>query len=139
VTVLGEPEAAAVRELFAGLERDVNLLLELGPSSESVTVLSGRRELDPGAEIQLLLAALAELSDRVRLDVLERDQPDRYPAVTIGEGLRYHGLPWGYELSSLVYGVAEAGRRQPSLSEPTLAELTELERDLAIEVYVTPT
>jgi alkyl hydroperoxide reductase subunit AhpF len=139
VTVLGEPEAAAVRELFAGLERDVSLLLELGPSSESVTVLSGRRELDPGAEIQPLLEALAELSDRVRLDVLDRDQPGRYPAVTIGEGLRYHGLPWGYELSSLVYGIAEAGRRQPSLSEQTLAELTGLEHDLEIEVYVTPT
>jgi alkyl hydroperoxide reductase subunit AhpF len=139
VTVLGEPEAAAVRELFAKLERDVHLVLELGPSSEAVTVLSGRRELDPGAEIQPLLEALAELSDRVRLDVLERDQPGRYPAVAIDSGLRYHGLPWGYELSSLVYGIAEAGRSQPSLSEQTLSELLGLEHDLAIEVYVTPT
>jgi alkyl hydroperoxide reductase subunit AhpF len=139
VTVLGDREAAAVRELFAGLERDVNLLLELGPSSEAVTVLSGRRELDPAAEAQRLLEALAELSDRVRLDVIERDEPDRYPAVRIDNGLRYHGLPWGYELSSLVYGIAEAGRLQPSLSEQTLSELTELEQDLEIEVYVTPT
>lgn len=139
MTVLGQREAAAVRELFAGLERDVNLLLELGPSSEAVTVLSGRRELDPGAELQRLLEVLAELSDRVRLDILERDKPDRYPAVTIDDGLRYHGLPWGYELSSLVYGIAEAGRLQPSLSEHSLAELTALQQDLEIEVYVTPT
>ena len=55
---------------------------------------------------------LVELSDRVRVRVVERDEPGRYPALTIGDGLRYHGLPWGYELSSLVYGIAEAGRAE---------------------------
>ena len=139
MTLLGEPERAAVGELFAGIERDVELLLELGPSSEAVTVIGGRREVEPGAETQRLVAELVELSERVSVRVVERDEPGRYPVLTIGGGLRYHGLPWGYELSSLVYGIAEAGRPEPTLAEETRRALAGLERDVELEVYVTPT
>ena len=139
MTLLGEPERAAVGELFAGIERDVELLLELGPSSEAVTVIGGRREVEPGAETQRLVAELVGLSERVSVRVVERDEPGRYPALTIGGGLRYHGLPWGYELSSLVYGIAEAGRPEPTLAEETRRALAGLERDVELEVYVTPT
>ena len=82
---------------------------------------------------------MAELSDRLTLDVTETDEPGRYPELTIGGRLRYHGLPWGYELSTLVYGIAEAGRAEPSLSAESTAALDALPHDVAIEVYVTPT
>jgi alkyl hydroperoxide reductase subunit AhpF len=137
--LLGEREREAVRELFAGIEHDVELVLELGPSSEAVTVIGGRRELDPGEETTRLVQELVELSDRVRLRVVEHDEPGRYPALAIANGLRYHGLPWGYELSSLVYGIAEAGRSERELAEPTREALARLERDVELEVYVTPT
>jgi glutaredoxin-like protein len=66
---------------------------------------------------------------------------DRYPTVVAlrdGEdiGIRFHGTPWGYELTSIVGAVLEAGRAEPSLAPETLAGLG---RDLAIEVFVTPT
>jgi alkyl hydroperoxide reductase subunit AhpF len=139
MTLLGEPARAAVRELFAGLERDVELLLEHGPSSEAVTVIGGTRELEPGTEAGRLVDELLELSDRLSVTVVERDEPGRYPALTIGHGLRYHGLPWGYELSSLVYGIVEAGRTEPTLAPGTREALAQLERDVELEVYVTPT
>ena len=53
--------------------------------------------------------------------------------------LVYHGLPWGNEPATLVYAVAEAGREQSSLSEASRAALAELERDVSLEVFVTPT
>jgi alkyl hydroperoxide reductase subunit AhpF len=137
--LLGEREREAVRELFAGIEQDVELVLELGPSSEAVTVIGGRRELEPGEETARLVRELVELSDRVRVRVAEHDEPGRYPTLAIGDGLRYHGLPWGYELSSLVYGIAEAGRTERELANATREALTRLERDVALEVYVTPT
>jgi alkyl hydroperoxide reductase subunit AhpF len=138
--VLGEREAEALRELFANLERDVQLRLELGPEREHVTVLAGGREIDFGADARKLAEAVAATSDRVRLDVVEREQPSRYPAFTVSPGeLRYIGLPWGYELTTLVHAVAEAGRSQPSLSESSREALTALERPHEIEVYVTPT
>jgi alkyl hydroperoxide reductase subunit AhpF len=137
--LLGEREREAVRELFAGIEQDVELALELGPSSEAVTVIGGRRDLEPGEETTRLVQELAELSDRIRVRVVEHDEPGRYPTLAIGDGLRYHGLPWGYELSSLVYGIAAAGRTERELAEATREALGRLERDVELEVYVTPT
>jgi thioredoxin reductase (NADPH) len=137
--LLGERERAAIELLFSEIERDVPLRLDLGPSSEPVTVLAGGRELDFNVEARRLVSEIAALSERVRLDVAEHGTPGRYPALALGDGLVYHGLPWGHELSSLVYGIADAGRPEPALSPETRAALEGLERDLELEVYVTPT
>jgi alkyl hydroperoxide reductase subunit AhpF len=75
------------------------------------------------------------------------DEPEgfeRFPAVSIRPegrdvGVRYDGLPWGYELASLVGGIVEAGRDEPTLRPDSLAALEELDRDLALDVFVTPT
>ena len=139
MTLLGDSARDAVGELFLGIQRDVELTLELGPSSEAVTVIGGRRELDPGEETRRLVEELIELSPRLSVRVIERDDPGRHPALRIGDGLRYHGLPWGYELSSLVYGIVEAGRAEPTLAAATRAALAALDRDVELEVYVTPT
>ena len=45
----------------------------------------------------------------------------------------------GYELTTLVHGILEAGRTEPSLTEASRERLASLERDVAIDVYVTPT
>jgi alkyl hydroperoxide reductase subunit AhpF len=53
--------------------------------------------------------------------------------------VRYYGLPWGYELGSLIGAVVEAGRAESSLKADSLERLDALDRDLAIDVFVTPT
>jgi len=75
----------------------------------------------------------------VHLDIVEHEQPGAYPSLTIGPGLVYLGLPWGYELATLVHGIAAAGRSEPGLSEGSLTQLATLERDVALDVFVTPT
>ena len=104
-----------------------------------MTVIAGGREIDFGAETQALLEQVAGLSDRVGLTVTETSERGRWPKTTVGGRLAYHGLPWGYELTTLVGAIAEAGRTTSSLSEASLAALGGLERDVALEVYVTPT
>jgi alkyl hydroperoxide reductase subunit AhpF len=136
---LGEHERAAIREVFAALEKDVPILLELGPEETPVTVLAGGREIDFGDETRLLLEQLAELSDRIELTVTETDAPGRWPKTTVAGELAYHGLPWGYELTTIVGAIVEAGRTAPSLSPASLEMLASLEQDVALEVYVTPT
>jgi alkyl hydroperoxide reductase subunit AhpF len=111
----------------------------LGPEATPVSVLAGGRELDFGAETVALLETVASLTDRVTLTVAETDEPGRYPELVIGGMLRYHGLPWGYELGTLVYAIAEAGRKEPSLAPESVAVLDALPRDVSLEVYVTPT
>lgn len=142
MAILRPEEETRVRELFAGLERPVELLVALGPEE---TPLPGARDVDFGAEALKLAEGLAELGDRVTCRVEE--EPDglpRFPAIAIrpdgrDAGVRYDGLPWGYELGSLIGGVLEAGRSEPELRPETRAALAALDRDLALDVFVTPT
>jgi alkyl hydroperoxide reductase subunit AhpF len=140
VTALSERDAAAVGEALAGLERDVAVRLELGPTAVSVALLAaGGGMLDPGAETRAIAEAVCALSDRVTLDVVERDEPGPWPQLTIGDGLVYRGMPLGYELTSLVLAIAEAGRAEPSLDASSRARLAALDGPVELLVYVTPT
>jgi alkyl hydroperoxide reductase subunit AhpF len=131
-----------VRELLAALERPVELVVALG--SEDVP-LPGARDIDFGAETERVVLELASLSDRLTARVEHRPSGvDLFPAVLVlpqGEdvGIRYYGLPWGYELGSLVGAVLEAGRTESSLAPESLERLGRLEHELAIDVFVTPT
>src|SRR5262249_19763978 len=121
----------------------IELVLVRGPEE---TPLPGARDIDFAGEAEKLVSALASLGDLVSARVT--DEPvrgvERHPAVVVladGEdtGIRYYGLPWGYELASLAGAVVEAGKPESSLSEGSLDVLDELDRDVAIDVFVTPT
>ena len=142
MTLLRAEEETKVREWFAELEHPVELLVAIGPEE---TPLAGAGDVDFGAEIVRVCEALAELGERLTCRV--EDEPDgfpRFPAVSIrpdgrDAGVRYDGLPWGYELGSLVGAIVEAGRAESSLRPDSLATLAELDRNLALDVFVTPT
>ena|SRR5436305_6844590 len=131
-----------VRELFGALERRVELVVALGPEE---TPLPGARDVDFGAETVRVVEELAALSEQLTCRV--EDGPAGvalFPAVLVRPegkevGLRYYGLPWGYELGSLIGAVLEAGRSASSLSAESLERLGTLEQELAIDVFVTPT
>jgi len=142
VALLRAEEETKVREWFAELEHPVELLVAIGPEE---TPLAGAGDVDFGAEIVRVCEGLAELGERLTCRV--EDEPDgfpRFPAVSIrpdgrDAGVRYDGLPWGYELASLVGAIVEAGRAESSLRPDSLATLAELDRNLALDVFVTPT
>jgi alkyl hydroperoxide reductase subunit AhpF len=142
VAIFRPEDETQVRTLLDALERPVELLVALGPEESP---LPGARDVDFGAETQRVVSGLAALSERVAYRVEEEpDGFDRYPAIAVlpeGEdvGLRYYGLPWGYELGSLIGAVLEAGRRESTLRPESLERLAGLDRDLAIDVFVTPT
>jgi NADH-dependent peroxiredoxin subunit F len=132
-------EEPRVRELFDQLERPVELVVALGPEE---TPIAGARDIDFGAEAVRVVEALAALSDKLTYRI--ESEAERYPAISIrpdGEevGVHYYGLPWGYELGSLIGGIREAGRAESSLTADSLAQLAALDRDLTIDVFVTPT
>ena len=142
MALLRAEEEAKVRGWFAELERPVELLVALGPEE---TPLAGAQDIDFGAEMERVCEGIAELGDSVTYRV--EQEPDgfpRFPAVSIRPGgrdvgVRYDGLPWGYELSSLIGAILEAGRDTPSLRAESLAALEALDRDLTLDVFVTPT
>jgi alkyl hydroperoxide reductase subunit AhpF len=136
-------EEQAVRDLLDSLDRPVELALVLGPEDEP---LPGARDIDFSAETRKILAGLVELSANLSLSVHEAPAfgAERYPAICVlpdGEdvGIRYYGLPWGYELTSVVGACIEAGRVSSSLTEESVAALAGLDRDVSLEIFVTPT
>jgi alkyl hydroperoxide reductase subunit F len=142
VALLRPEEEAKVREWFAELERPVELFVALGPEE---TPRAGSGDVDFGAEMVRVCEGLAELGDGVACCVEQEPEGfPRFPAVSIrpegrDAGVRYDGLPWGYELGSLVGAIVEAGRAESTLRPESLTALEQLDRDLALEVFVTPT
>ena len=142
MTLLRPEEEAKAREWFAALERPVELLVALGPEE---TPLPGGRDLDFGAEAVRLAEGLAELGELVSVRVEQEPEGfPRFPAIAVRPeghdvGVRYDGLPWGYELGSLVGGILEAGKAEPTLRPESLEALGALDRELALDVFVTPT
>jgi NADH-dependent peroxiredoxin subunit F len=142
MALLRAEEEAKVREWFGALERPVGLFVAVGPEE---TPLAGAGDVDFSAEMVRVCEELAALGDRVTCRVEQEPEGfPRFPSVSIrpegrDAGLRYDGLPWGYELGSVVGVVVEAGRAEPSLRPESRAALGELERDLALDVFVTPT
>ncbi len=142
MALLRANEETKVRDWFAELARPVELLVALGPEE---TPRPGAQDVDFGAEMVRVCEGLAELGNGVTCRV--EQEPDgfpRFPSVSIrpddrDAGVRYDGLPWGYELGSLVGAIVEAGRDEPSLRPDSLAALEELDRDLVLDVFVTPT
>jgi alkyl hydroperoxide reductase subunit AhpF len=132
-------EEAKIRDLFGRLERPVELVVALGPEE---TPGHGARDVDFGAETVRIVEELSALSDKLTHRIT--DVAERFPAVSVrpegqDAGVTYFGLPWGYELASLIGAVREAGRGESSLSSESLEQLAALDRELAIDVFVTPT
>jgi len=140
--LLRPEEQTKVRDWFAELGRPVGLLVGLGPEE---TPRAGSGDVDFGAEMVRVCEELADLGEGVTCRVEEEPAGFlRFPAVSIRPegrdvGVRYDGLPWGYELGSLVGAIIEAGREESTLHPDSLAALEQIDRDVTLDVFVTPT
>ena len=103
-------------------------------------------------ETQRILEEVAALSDKVSLQIhnftLDQEQSkgfgiDKIPAtVVLGEkdyGIRFYGIPSGYEFTSLVESITLVGSGQSALAEKTKSELKDLKAPVHLQVFVTPT
>lgn len=103
-------------------------------------------------ETRQLLEEVKSLSDKIELKVLDfvadKDQAaaygiDKIPAtVVMGEtdlGIRFFGIPSGYEYTSLVEAIIDVSRGTTDLSPKTKDSLKSVAKDVRIQVFVTPT
>jgi alkyl hydroperoxide reductase subunit AhpF len=101
---------------------------------------------------QHLLEAVAQASPHVDLSVhaerwdAQREQQAgiaRTPAIALyGEkdtGIRYYGMPDGYELDTFLSTLNAISSRVPNLRADTIARLDQLTQPLHLEVIVLPT
>ena len=99
-----------------------------------------------------VVVQIASLSDQITVEeyniVLDKDEVSTYrieraPAVAVvGDrdlGLRFYGVPGGYEMASIVEAVLLAATGDVSLSPESLAAIAAVDRPIDLKVFVTPT
>jgi alkyl hydroperoxide reductase subunit AhpF len=103
-------------------------------------------------ENEMLVREVAELSDRITVEVLnpaiDRDRAEAYgvdqvPAIVVegarDYGIRFLGVPSGYEFSNLLDAMIVASSGEAELSDTTKSSLAALASDIDIKVFSTPT
>lgn len=104
------------------------------------------------AQTEEIAREVANLSDKISLEVYNfvTDKPvaDRYgvdkiPAtVVVGEkdyGIRFFGIPAGYEFTSLIEDIIMVSAGDSGLSEATKKAIAQIKQPVRIQVFVTPT
>ena len=142
MSILTERDRAAVRTELAKLAGPVKLVVF------SQELVAG----DLCRQNEALAREVAELDDRIRVKVLnpaiDRERAaaygvDQVPAIVVEGardwGIRFYGIPLGYEFSNLIDAVVVASTGEPALDEATKASLQALAADVEIKVFSTPT
>jgi alkyl hydroperoxide reductase subunit AhpF len=138
---LSTADEQAVKREFERLGGPVKLTVfasELGPETNAETVR--------------LVQEVAALSDQLSVTVLnphiDRAQAESYgvdlsPAVVVegarDYGIRFLGMPGGYEFSNLIDSILAVSTGEPGLSAETRTALADLTEDVKIKVFTTPT
>jgi glutaredoxin-like protein len=99
-----------------------------------------------------LLNELVGLSDKITLinydfvkdkTEVEKYGVDKIPAIVVrGErdhGIRFYGVPAGYEFNTLIEDIIDVSRASTDLSESTKEALRKLEKPIHIQVFITLT
>jgi glutaredoxin-like protein len=132
-----------VRDLLAALTSPVTLQM-----------FTQQFECDYCKETRQIVDEVAELSDLVSVQVsdfvddkalAESLGVEKIPAVAVlGEdgkdyGIRFFGIPSGYEFTSLLEAIILVGTGAVSITDSTRAFLDSLDEPLHLQVFVTPT
>jgi glutaredoxin-like protein len=109
-------------------------------------------ECEMCAETRALVEEIASLSDKLSVEVhdfvtdkaiVEAYQVDKIPAIAVvgskDYGIRYYGIPSGYEFSSLMDDILTVSKGESGLSAATKAAVANIQTPVHIQVYVTPT
>jgi glutaredoxin-like protein len=103
-------------------------------------------------ETRQLLEELKELSEKLSLEVynFQLDQEkvaqykiDKIPATVVeGEkdyGIRFYGIPSGYEFSSLLESILLVSQKESGLSSASKEKVKTIDQPVHLQVFVTPT
>ena len=158
---LSEADQDQVKDIFSKqLDRPVRLRVLTKPTSK--LFIPGQQLCATCAEAEPFVRELATLSDKLEVVVhdvqAEPSVADQYgvhgalPAILIEPGavdttdsaaarggVRFLGMPAGYEFSTLIADIVDLSTGTVGLSESTQAELRDITTDVHIQVFVTPT
>ncbi|HYV02392.1 MAG TPA: thioredoxin family protein, partial [Actinomycetota bacterium] len=145
--LLSVKDRQALGQALGGLEGEVRLL--------AFTDRAASWQACPFCgETVALVEELAVASDKVSLEVHDVEaepelaafyRVDAVPALAmvgpdgVDPGIRFFGIPAGFELAALLQALAELSSGDPALQPSTVEALAGLHEDVVIKVFVTPT
>jgi alkyl hydroperoxide reductase subunit AhpF len=142
MAILNAQNESDVRKIFEGLRGPVKLVV-FSQSLEAADLCTQNEQL---------AREVAALSDKIGVEVLnlaiDRERAAQYgidtvPAIVVeGDrdyGVRFLGIPSGYEFSNLIDAITVVSTGEPALGEETKTALAGLAADVDIKVFSTPT
>jgi alkyl hydroperoxide reductase subunit AhpF len=142
MALIREDVAAQIKQEFAALDKPVRL------------VVFHQALVDPESEqVKRLIEELAALDSRLSAEsvnfVIDKERAEalkvaRTPAVAVlgqdtDHGVRFYGLPTGYEFGTLIDAILDVSREETGLQPATLTALAALTSPVHIQVFSTPT
>lgn len=137
---------------FPGAATDPRRRLAALPAPVRLVFFTQTFGCDPCLPARQAADRVAAASEQVTVEernlVLDREQAAEYgveraPALAVvgarDAGLRYYGVPDGYEIDSLVEAIEIAAGGGPALGGDGRDALDALRRDVRLQVFVTPT
>ncbi len=139
--LIKEAQQEQLKEKFKELDRNVKLVF-----------FTQETECRYCEDTRQLMEDIASLSDKIAVEVhdfvSDKDQVEKYsidkiPATVVeGEkdyGIRFFGIPAGYEFTSLINAIMAVSRGEAGLSDETKASLGKLKDAVNIQVFITLT
>lgn len=122
------------------------------PGKVKLVVFTQEFECAHCRENTSLAREVVSLSDKLDIEVynfaldkevVERYKVDKIPAIVVeGEkdyGVRFYGIPAGYEFTSLLQAIKAVSAGESGLAPKTREALAGLKEPLHLQVFVTPT
>lgn len=135
-------------------EDAIEIRRRLGEMVAPVRIIHFTQELnlEYGRETRQVLEELASMSDNLSLEVydfvLDKEKVveygvDKVPATVIRNGkdygIRYYGMPAGYEFSTLLDAILDVSKGESGLGAESKEKIAGVNQPVHLEVFVTPT
>lgn len=151
MTVLSDQDRETIhRRLESELVDPVRVVVFSEPATG--LYVPGRRECLSCSQTEALMKEIAEVADKVHLEIHNvREEPELAaewsvaltPTIAIcrdqDSGVRFLGLPGGFEFASFLETLIAASSEGAGLQQETLSRLSSLDQDLDLKIFVTPT
>jgi alkyl hydroperoxide reductase subunit AhpF len=141
--ILTERDRTAVRKEFEKLAGPVKLVVFSQELTAGDLCRQNEQLMNEVAELTGGKATVEVLNLAIDRERAAHYRVDQVPATVVegaqDYGIRFYGIPSGYEFSNLIDSMILASTGQPSLSEATKTSLETLAGDVHIQVFSTPT
>jgi glutaredoxin-like protein len=139
---INEEEQEKIEKMFSEImEGNVNILF-----------FSSEESCDFCQDTEDILSEVAELSENIHLEtaLIGDERATKYqiemtPATIFVDedgkdsGVRFYGIPSGYEFNTLIEEIIEISKGKPDIPEDAIKQIKELNGDVKLQVFVTPT